>query len=152
MNGLAELITIRRYWQEWDDPRLAVLVLHNEDLNQVTWELRAMGGSPKVSETQDLPDVDYAEFARGLGLGGLNVDRAEDVSSAWAVALSADRPVVLDVRTSPHMPPIPPHATLEQMQDTAQALLRGDEDAWDVVSTGFRAKASELITSARSSL
>lgn len=152
MNGLAELITIRRYWQEWDDPRLVVLVLHNEDLNQVTWELRAMGGSPKVSETQDLPDVDYAEFARGLGLGGLNVDRAEDVSSAWAVALSADRPVVLDVRTSPHMPPIPPHATLEQMQDTAQALLRGDEDAWDVVSTGFRAKASELITSARSSL
>ncbi|MGH3505430.1 MAG: thiamine pyrophosphate-requiring protein, partial [Nocardioidaceae bacterium] len=40
MNGLAELITIARYWREWDDPRLVVVVLHNNDLNQVTWEMR----------------------------------------------------------------------------------------------------------------
>ena len=37
MNGLAELITIRRYWERWSDPRLVVAVLHNNDLNQVTW-------------------------------------------------------------------------------------------------------------------
>jgi pyruvate dehydrogenase (quinone) len=64
MNGLAELITIKRYWPEWDDPRLIVAVLHNDDLNQVTWEMRAMEGAPKFTESQTLPSVDYAAFAR----------------------------------------------------------------------------------------
>src|SRR3954451_13557777 len=52
MNGLNELITIAKYWQEWADPRLVVAVLHNNDLNQVTWELRAMGGSPQFLPSQ----------------------------------------------------------------------------------------------------
>ena len=44
MNGLAELITVKHYWEEWEDPRLIIAVLHNNDLNQVTWEMRAMEG------------------------------------------------------------------------------------------------------------
>src|SRR5437764_1307903 len=47
MNGMNELITVARHWREWSDPRLIVLVLHNDDLNQVTWEQRAMEGDPK---------------------------------------------------------------------------------------------------------
>jgi len=57
MNGLAELITIAKYWQDWDDPRLVVLVLHNNDLNQVTWELRATSActaSPSIILTTAL--------------------------------------------------------------------------------------------------
>ena len=64
MNGLAELITIKHYWQQWADPRLVVAVLHNDDLNQVTWEMRAMEGAPKFAESQTLPDVDYAGLRR----------------------------------------------------------------------------------------
>ena len=52
MNGLAELITIKHYWREWTDPRLIIAVLHNNDLNQVTWEMRAMEGAPKFTESQ----------------------------------------------------------------------------------------------------
>ena len=70
MNGLAELITIKHYWREWADPRLIVAVLHNNDLNQVTWEMRAMEGAPKFPESQRLPDVSYAGFASSLGLTG----------------------------------------------------------------------------------
>ena len=75
MNGLAELITIKRYWEQWTDPRLIVAVLHNDDLNQVTWEMRAMEGAPKFTESQTLPDVDYAAFAASLGLQGIYVDK-----------------------------------------------------------------------------
>src|SRR4029079_19513676 len=46
MNGLNELITIAKYWERWSDPRLVVLVLNNRDLNQVTWEQRALQGDP----------------------------------------------------------------------------------------------------------
>jgi len=145
MNGLAELITICRYWRDWADPRLVVAVLHNNDLNQVTWEMRAMSESPKFVQSQALPDVDYAAFATGLGLQGITVLEPEQIGPAWDRALSADRPTVLDVHCDPNMPPIPPHATLEQMKSTAQAILKGDEDAPGLVKTGLKTKLQEML-------
>jgi pyruvate dehydrogenase (quinone) len=145
MNGLAELITVRHYWEEWADPRLIVVVLHNNDLNQVTWEMRAMGGAPKFPESQELPDVSYEGFARSLGLGGIAVDDPDQVGAAWDQALAATRPTVLDVRTDPNVPPIPPHATFDQMKDAATALLKGDTDRWGVLKEGLKTKAREVL-------
>ncbi|NMO01820.1 thiamine pyrophosphate-requiring protein [Gordonia sp. TBRC 11910] len=145
MNGLAELITIRRYWQEWADPRLVIVVLDNQDLNQVTWEIRAMGGSPKFAASQTLPAVDYAGFAQSLGLGAATVDRTDDLAQACRRALAADRPFVLDVHTSPHLPPIPPHATMDQATNMIAAVLKGDSDSWAFIKAGIKAKAREAM-------
>ncbi|HTV98815.1 MAG TPA: thiamine pyrophosphate-requiring protein [Streptosporangiaceae bacterium] len=145
MNGLAELITIKHYWEQWSDPRLIIAVLHNNDLNQVTWEMRAMEGAPKFAESQRLPDVSYESFARSLGLNALAVDSPDAVGPAWERALAADRPTVLDVRTDPDVPPIPPHATFEQMKDAATALLHGDENRWGVIREGLLTKAREVL-------
>ena len=145
MNGLAELITIARYWEQWSDPRLIVAVLHNNDLNQVTWEMRAMEGAPKFAESQTLPDIDYASFARSVGLGAINVDTTDAVAPAWEKALSADRPTVLDVRCDPNVPPIPPHATFEQVKAMAGAVWHGDEDTWGFVKQGLKQKVQEYL-------
>jgi pyruvate dehydrogenase (quinone) len=145
MNGLAELITISRYWREWADPRLIIAVLHNNDLNQVTWEMRAMEGAPKFTESQTLPEVDYAAFAASLGLAAVHVDKPDQVGPAWDSALAADRPSVLDVRTDPSVPPIPPHATFEQARDAAMALLKGDEDRTSVLVEGIKTKVQEFL-------
>jgi pyruvate dehydrogenase (quinone) len=145
MNGLAELITIKHYWREWSDPRLIVAVLHNDDLNQVTWEMRAMEGAPKFTESQALPDVDYAAFAAGLGLQAIAVEKPDQIGDAWDRALSADRPTVLDVRTDPNVPPIPPHATFEQVKDSALAMLKGDQDRRGVVIEGVKTKVQEFL-------
>ena len=145
MNGLAELITIKHYWREWADPRLIIAVLHNNDLNQVTWEMRAMEGAPQFTESQRLPDVSYAGFAQSLGLYGIAVDEPGGVGPAWDQALAADRPTVLDLRTDPDVPPIPPHATFEQMKDAATAMLKGDPDRWGVVKEGVKTKVQEFL-------
>jgi pyruvate dehydrogenase (quinone) len=145
MNGLAELITIKHYWQQWSDARLIVAVLHNNDLNQVTWEMRAMEGSPTFTQSQRLPDVSYEGFARSLGLGGIAVDKPGQVAAAWDQALAADRPTVLDFRTDPDVPPIPPHATYEQAKDLAKALLHGDPNSLGVVKEGIMTKVREVI-------
>ena len=145
MNGLAELITIKHYWEQWADPRLIVAVLHNDDLNQVTWEMRAMEGAPKFTQSQRLPDVDYAAFAASLGLEAISVDKPGDVGPAWDRALAADRPAVLDVRTDPDVPPIPPHATFEQAKDAAAAMLKGDEDRRGVIVEGVKTKVQEFL-------
>jgi pyruvate dehydrogenase (quinone) len=145
MNGLAELITIKHYWHEWPDPRLIVAVLHNNDLNQVTWEMRAMEGAPKFTESQRLPDVSFEAFANSLGLEGIAVDKPEQVGPAWDRALAADRPVVIDARTDPDVPPIPPHATFEQMKDAAKAMLKGDPNRWGVIKEGVKTKVQEFL-------
>ncbi|KUI42525.1 thiamine pyrophosphate-binding protein [Mycobacterium sp. IS-1590] len=150
MNGLAELITIKHYHQQWTDRRLIVAVLHNNDLNQVTWEMRAMNGSPKFAASQTLPDVDYAAFAASLGLEAHTVRDPEGLADAWRSALSADRPTVLDVHTDPDMPPIPPHATFEQAKATATAVLKGDEDSRGFIKQGLKTKVQEFMPHARS--
>ncbi len=145
MNGMAELITIKHYWEQWSDPRLVVAVLHNNDLNQVTWEMRAMEGSPRFVESQRLPDVDFAGFAASLGLHAQTITDPEALGGAWEQALAADRPSVLDVHCDPDIPPIPPHATLDQMIKSAEAMLKGDDSRWGVIKEGIKTKAQEFL-------
>jgi thiamine pyrophosphate-dependent acetolactate synthase large subunit-like protein len=70
---------------------------------------------------------------------------AERAPPAWDQALAADRPTVLDVRTDPDIPPIPPHATFEQAKDAAKALLKGDPNRWGVLKEGLMTKAREIL-------
>ena len=104
-----------------------------------------MEGAPKFTESQQLPDIDYAGFARSLGLNAITVDEPGQVGPAWDQALAADRPTVLDFRTDPDLPPIPPHATFEQAKDAATAMLKGDANRWGVLKEGFMAKAREVL-------
>ncbi|WP_306187256.1 MULTISPECIES: thiamine pyrophosphate-requiring protein [unclassified Streptomyces] len=145
MNGMAELITIAKYWKEWEDPRLIVAVLNNQDLNQVTWEMRAMAGAPQFLPSQSIPDVAYADFARSLGLNGLRIEEPGEVKGAWEAALGSDRPCVLDFVTDPAVPPIPPHATLDQIEAAAASVLKGDSDRAAMVRQGFKAKMQEFL-------
>ncbi|MEV0053194.1 thiamine pyrophosphate-requiring protein [Saccharopolyspora shandongensis] len=145
MNGINELITMGRYWREWADPRLVIAVLNNQDLNQVTWELRAMSGSPQFLPSQRIPDFGYAAFAELVGFRGIKVDSPGEVRGAWERALAADRPCVVEFVTSPSIPPIPPHAELDQMENVAAALLKGDPAAWSVVREGVKAKVQEFV-------
>ncbi|MEV0104850.1 thiamine pyrophosphate-requiring protein [Nocardia sp. NPDC050799] len=144
MNGLAELMTVARYQHLWQDRRLIVCVFHNNDLNQVTWELRAMGGAPKFEESQSLPDVSYAEIARAMGIEAVAVEKPDAIGGAWDYALAADGPVLLDVRCDPEVPPIPPHASYEQLKEMAASVLRGDPDAWHLMVQGAKTKAQEF--------
>jgi pyruvate dehydrogenase (quinone) len=149
MNGLNELITIAHYWQEWADPRLIVAVLNNGDLNQVTWELRAMSGAPQFVPSQRLPDIGYAAVAEDFGLRGTRIDDPDQIAGAWRQALAADRPCVLEFITDPSVPPIPPRADLDQMEKVTSSLLKGDPEAWSVVREGVKAKMQEFLPGSR---
>ncbi len=145
MNGINELITIGKYWKRWSDPRLIVLVLQNRDLNQVTWEQRAMEGDPRFVGSQDVPAFPYARYAELLGLQGIRVDAPEQVGDAWEQALSADRPVVIDAITDPNVPPLPPHIDLAQAKALTSALVKGDPDARGIIRQSFKQKVEEFL-------
>lgn len=133
MSNMAELITVAKYWQQWGNGRWICAVFNNQDLNQVTWEQRVMEGDPKFAASQDIPDVPYHLFAISIGLKGIYVGREEDVAPAWEEALASDVPVVIDFRTDPDVPPLPPHMTLEQAKKFASALLQGDPNQVGII-------------------
>ncbi len=147
MNGLNGLITIKKYAERWagKDPRMVICVLNNRDLNQVTWEMRAQSGDPKFEASQQIPDFPYAKYAELLGFKGIVVDDPEKLGAAWDEALSADRPVLLEAKTDPNIPPLPPHITLKHAKAFASTLLKGDPDEFKVIAKSMRQLARELL-------
>ena len=134
-----------KYWPHWRDKRWICAVFNNQDLNQVTWEQRVMEGDPKFPASQDIPDVAYHRFAQSIGLEGIFVDREEDVAPAWEQALAADRPVLIEFRTDPDVPPLPPHISLKQAKSFASALWQGDPDQGGVIRKTTRQVLSTLL-------
>ena len=145
MNGVNELITVAKYWRGWADPRFVVLVLNNRDLSFVSWEQRSSEGTPKFDASQLLPDVDYAAWARTLGLDGVRVEHPAQVGPAWDAALSADRPMVIDALVDPAELMIPPHFTVDQAVKTGTSVIRGDTDWRGILRRGLPAAAATLL-------
>jgi pyruvate dehydrogenase (quinone) len=145
MNGMAELITAAKYYDRWADPRLIVLVLNNRDLNQVTWEQRAMEGDPRNISTQQIPDVHYADFAKLIGLDGIRIESPDRIDAAWDEAFSADRPFVIDAVVDPEVPPLPPHISIEQAKSFLSSLKQGDPNARAMITKSFKQKVLEFV-------
>jgi pyruvate dehydrogenase (quinone) len=138
MNGMNELITVAKYWRRWADPRLVVMVLNNRDLNQVTWEQRVMEGDPKLEASQDVPNFPYAAYAEMLGFKGILVEDPDKLGAAWDLALSCDRPALVEVYADPDVPPLPPHITLKQAKAYASALMNGDPNFIGIVKATIK--------------
>jgi pyruvate dehydrogenase (quinone) len=144
MLGINALIDIAHYADRWPNKQLVVLVLHNNDLNQVTWEQRVLSGDPKLEVSQDLPDFPYARYAELLGLAGIRVDAPDQVAGAWDDALSAGRPALIEAITDPEIPPLPPHIRFEQASKMAQALAKGEPHGARIMRNSLKGKVDEL--------
>ncbi|MFL5912065.1 MAG: thiamine pyrophosphate-dependent enzyme, partial [Gaiellaceae bacterium] len=146
MTGNGALIDIAHYAKRWPNPQCIVLVLNNGDLNEVTWEQRAMSGDPRYEASQTLPNFPFADYAEMLGLKGIRVDDPEQVRPAWEEALAADRPVLLEAITDPNMPPLPPQIRFETARNMTRAFLKGDPAARDVMRHVIRAARQDITT------
>jgi pyruvate dehydrogenase (quinone) len=144
MNNMAELITIAKYMDRWPDKRLVTCVFNNQDLNEVTWEQRVMNGNPRYDASQDIPDVRYSKFAELIGLKGIYVDDPKDLGSAWDEALSAHRPVVLEVKTDPEIAPLPPHISFKEARHFMAAMSK-DDDAAHVIADTARQVLNKIL-------
>ncbi|MGN8025560.1 thiamine pyrophosphate-requiring protein [Microbacterium sp. 22242] len=133
MLGLNELITVKKYLSRWEDPTFIVLVVHNDDLAQVSWEMRTEDGNPLWSTSQDVESVDYAGWAQLLGFQGITVTRDDHVGAAWDAAFAHRGVTVIDAHTSRNVPPLPPHITLEFAKNVGEALLKGDPQSAGVI-------------------
>jgi pyruvate dehydrogenase (quinone) len=144
MNGMNELITVKRYEDRLRDGALVFCVFNNQDLNQVTWEQRVLSGDPKYPGTQWIPSIPYAQYAELLGFKGIYCENGDEVGSAWEQALSADGPCLLEVKTDPEIPPLPPHITRMQTEKMAKAMVKGDPERAGVMQKSLLGKLVEF--------
>lgn len=146
MNGMNEMITVKRYMDRLmnDGVPLIFCVFNNEDLNQVTWEQRVLAGDPRFPGSQHIPDFPYAKYAELLGFKGIFCDKGDEVGAAWEQALNtSDRPVLLEVKTDPETPPLPPHIKFEMVKKMSSAM-KDDEERWGVMEKSIKGKAAEF--------
>ncbi len=149
MNGVNELITVKKYWERWPEKRFIVLVLNNRDLSYVSWETRAMLGKMPDAGSSKVPDVPYAEWAKLLGLDGARLEDPSQVEAVLDAAFAADRPFVIDAVVDADIPMIPPHLTTSQVLNTAKAVFPGDPAFYSIVQEGLR---TSVLAAAKSRL
>lgn len=149
MNGLNVMITISKYWKEWSDPRLIVMVLNNRDLNQVTWEERIQLGVGKTESTQSIPDFPYHKYAELLGLKGIFVNDPQKLGAAWDEALTADRPVILECYTDPNVPPLPPHITLKDARNF-MTMMASEPELGSVLKGSMKQMLASVLPGGKS--
>lgn len=145
MLGMNELITIKKYQERWHDPQLIILVLRNNDLTQVSWEMRTEDANPVWSASQDVEPVDYAAWAELLGFTGIRVHDDDGVAAAWEQAFANPGVTVIDALTSKNVPPLPPHITAEFAKNVGFALLKGDPETTGVIKDSAKAVVTEGV-------
>src|SRR5437763_109235 len=134
-----------RSWQEW-------IVEERKIWNEILDKRAHQSADPKNPETQTLPYLPAAEFAKLLGFEGIKVERPEDVGPAWDRALSAGAPVLLEFVTDPSVAALPPHVRYPMAKKVAKALVHGDEDAKGIAEHGFKGKLTEFTEHAKGKL
>lgn len=147
MSGNAELVTVKKYWHQWQDPRFVVVVINSRDLKQVSLEQGGLGGQSNVETSQDLPEFPYAHYAELLGFVGIRVDRPEQLGPALDRAFSADRPVVLDVYTDPRVAAAPPHLAVDQEQEPDSAVVKGEPENKRMLGASIKQTLSGFFSS-----
>ncbi|WP_336644271.1 thiamine pyrophosphate-requiring protein [Microbacterium sp. USHLN186] len=152
MLGMNELITVKKYLERWTDKRFIVMVLHNDDLTQVSWEMRTEDANPVWETSQRVESVDYAGWAELLGFKGIRVTKDSEVEAAWEIALAHDGVTLIDAHTSKNVPPLPPHITFEFAKNTGEALLKGDPYAPAVIKDSAKALVTEGVQRVKNTL
>jgi pyruvate dehydrogenase (quinone) len=152
MLGMNELITIKKYMADWENKQFIIMVLHNDDLTQVSWEMRTEDANPIWETSQRVESVDYAGWAELLGFNAIRVTSDDDVAAAWDTAFSTQGVTLIDAHTSKNVPPLPPKITAEFAKNTATALLKGDPEQHGVIRDSAQALVAEGIERVKGTL
>jgi pyruvate dehydrogenase (quinone) len=152
MLGMNELITVKKYLERWENQQLIIIVLHNNDLTQVSWEMRTEDGNPVWRTAQDVDSVDFAGWAKLLGFSGIQVHDDDDVEAALDSAFANPGVTLIDAYTSRNVPPLPPHISREFATMTAKSLLKGDPFELAVIKDSAEALLTEGVARVKNAL
>jgi pyruvate dehydrogenase (quinone) len=120
-----------------------VIIIKNNSLGQIKWEQMVLDANPEFGV--DLQPIDFAMFAQAVGAAGFSIHDPKDAESTLRRALEHDGPVVVEAVVDKNEPPLPGHIKLNQAVHFAEALLKGEKYAKEIVKTIAEDKVREII-------
>ncbi|HEX8153669.1 MAG TPA: thiamine pyrophosphate-dependent enzyme, partial [Thermoanaerobaculia bacterium] len=135
---MAELATAVKYALP-----VKVIVLKNDTLGMIKWELMVFLGNPEYG--CELQPIDFAAVARACGATAFTVDDPKLVGDVLDRALAAPGPVLVEAVVDPFEPPMPPKIKPEQAVHLAEALAKGEPNRKEIVLTLLGDKVREMV-------
>src|SRR4051812_23449047 len=135
---MGEIATLVKY-----NLNVKVIVIKNNVLGMIKWEQMALEGNPQYGV--QLQPIDFAGFAANCGAAGFTIERPEHAAATLRQALEHDGPAVIQAIVDPNEPPMPGQVNTEQALKFAEALVRGQKEAWTIIKTVMKDKVREVI-------
>ena len=122
---------------------IKIVIIKNNTLGQIRWEQMVFLGNPEY--VCDLQPIDFAAVARGFGASSFVIDDPKRCGAILDQALATDGPVVIEAVVDPNTPPLPAKIKAKQALHLAEALVRGEKDAAEIVKSIAGGKVRELV-------
>jgi pyruvate dehydrogenase (quinone) len=135
---MGEMATLVKY-----NMNVKVIVIKNNVLGMIKWEQMAFEGNPQFGV--ELQPIDFAGFALNCGAAGFTIEQPDQAASTLRAAFDHPGPVVVQAVVDPNEPPMPGHVTTDQALKFAEALLKGQKDAWAIIRTVVEDKVREVV-------
>ncbi|MGY3443623.1 MULTISPECIES: thiamine pyrophosphate-dependent enzyme [unclassified Bradyrhizobium] len=135
---LGELATCMKYGLD-----VKIVVIKNNTLGQIKWEQMVFLGNPEY--VCDLQPIDFVAVARGFGLNAFGVDDPKRCGEVLHQALNTRGPVLVEATVDPHEPPMPPKASMSQLKNLAESLVRGTPAGGKIALTVASDVVREII-------
>jgi pyruvate dehydrogenase (quinone) len=135
---MGELATLVKY-----NLNVKVVVIKNDVLGMIKWEQMAFEGNPQFGV--ELQPIDFAAFAVSVGAAGFTIERPDEAASTLRRALDHQGPALIQAIVDPNEPPMPGHISTDQALKFAEALARGQKDAWAIIKTVMEDRVREVV-------
>jgi pyruvate dehydrogenase (quinone) len=122
---------------------IKIVIIKNNTLGQIRWEQMVFLGNPEY--VCDLQPIDFAAVARGFGAASFVIDDPKRCGAILDQALATEGPVVIEAVVDPNTPPLPAKIKAKQALRLAEALVRGEKDAADIVKSIAGGKVRDLV-------
>ena len=120
-----------------------VIVIKNNTLGQIKWEQMVFEGNPEFGV--DLQPIDFEAVAKACGAAGFTIERAEDAADVLRRALEHPGPAVVQAVVDASEPPLPGNISAEQALRFAEAIVKGQENGWEIIKTVVKDKVREVL-------
>lgn len=135
---MGEIATLVKY-----NLPVKVIIIKNDVLGMIKWEQMVMEGNPQFGV--QLQPIDFAAYAKACGAAGYTIEDPNQAESILREALAHDGPAVIQAVVDPNEPPLPGQINTTQALKFAEALARGQKDAWGIIKTVMEDKIREVI-------
>jgi pyruvate dehydrogenase (quinone) len=135
---MGEIVTLVKY-----NLNVKVVVIKNNLLGMIKWEQMVLEGNPEYGV--ELEPIDFAGVAIACGVAGFTVDRPQDCEATLRAAFDHPGPAIIQAVVDPNEPPMPGQVSTEQALKFAEALVRGQKEAWKIIKTVVEDKVREVI-------